>query len=185
MPFHFLIFNLLLIVASSSRPYMYLDVELDSHTDYYAMDSLSSASSQTIEAECSKSYKALIVNLLKNSTNFFNMQMVFFPANGTTPDFVIITYHYDSDINASSPEPEVNKTVWFWSSAVYFFYHPIRIFQFTSLMFSDPLLQQSNLELYLPAECSKATDDYMKLLTQRVSCPSILLKFNVQYNNIC
>ena len=173
MSFHLLVFNLLLIVASSSRPY--LDVELD--TDYYAMDSLNSTISQTIEADCSKSYKALVINLLKNSINFFNMQMVFFPANGTTPDFVIITYHYDLDSNASSVEPEVNKIVWFWSSAVYFFYHPIRIFQFTSLVFSDPLLQQSNLELYLPAECSNATDDYMKLLTQRVSYPSILLKF--------
>ena len=167
MFFYLLVFNLLLTVTSSSRPY--LDVELD--TDYYAMDSLSSTTSQTIEADCSKSYKALIVNLLKNSTNFFNMQRVFFPSNGTTPDFVIVTYHYDSESNVSSPE--VNKTVWFWSSAVYFFYHPIQIFQFTSLMFSDPLLQQSNLELYLPAECSRADDDFMKLLTQRVSYHSI------------
>lgn len=160
------IFNLLLIVANSSRPY--LDMELE--TDFYAMEPVSSTSRQTIEAECSKSYKSLIINLLKNSTNFFNMQMAFFPVNSTTPDFVIVTYHYDSESNVSTGlETELNKTVWFWSSAVYFFYHPIRIFQFTSLVFSDPFLQQSSLELYLPAECSRASDDYMKLLTQRVS----------------
>ena len=161
---HLLVFNLLLIVVSGNRPY--LDVEpLD--TDYYAMDSLSPTRSQVIEAECSTSYKALVVNLLKNLTNFFNMQMTFFPADGTTPDFVIVTYHYNPESNVSSPE--VNETVWFWSSAVYFFYHPIKIFQFTSLAFSDPLLQQSKLELYLPAECSGASNDSMQLLTQRVS----------------
>jgi hypothetical protein len=153
-------------------------MELD--TDYYAMesDSLRPNTSQAIEAECSVSYKALVINLLKNSTNFFNMQMTFFPADGTTPDFVIVSYYYDSESNVSNPE--VNKIydqernvsspeVWFWSSAVYFFYHPIKIFQFTSLVFSDPLLYQSNLELYLPANCSGASDDSMQLLTQRVS----------------
>ena len=137
----------------------------------YAMEPVSSTHRKTIKAECSISYKALVINLLKNPTNFFNMQMVFFPANGTTPDFVIVSYHYNSESNVStSLESDSNKPdVWFWSSAVYFFYHLIRIFQFTSLVFSDPLLQQSNLDLYLPAECSRASDDYMKLLTQRVS----------------
>ena len=157
------IFNLLLIVVTGSRPYL----DMEPGADFYNMESDSFTSSQTTEAECSLCYEALVINLLKNSTNFFNLQTAFFPSNNTMPDFVIVTYHYDSETNVSSPE--VNKTVWFWSSAVYFFYHPIRIFQFTSLVFSDPLLQQSNLELYLPAECSKASDAYMKLLTQRVS----------------
>jgi hypothetical protein len=162
---HVLVFNLLLIliVASSSRPPLHcVGVELD--TEYYAMDSLSRTTSEAMEAECSVSYKALVVNLLKKPTNFFNMQMTFFPANGSTPDFIIVTYHYDSESNVSN-----NKMVWFWSSAVYFFYHPIRVFQFTSLLFSDPLLHQSNLELYLPANCSGASDESMQLLTQRVS----------------
>ena len=165
MSFRLLVLNLLLIVASGIR-HVHVDEEpLD--TDYYAMDSLSPTRSQAIEAECSTSYKALVANLLKNSINFFNMQMVFFPADGTTPDFVIVTYHYNPESNVSSPD--INETVWFWSSAVYFFYHPIKIFQFTSLAFSDPLLQQSKLELFLPAQCSGVSSDSMQLLTQRVS----------------
>ena len=36
----------------------------------------------------------------------------------------------------------------FWSSAVYFFFHPVRIFQFTSLLFSDPSLRYNETCTY-------------------------------------
>ena len=121
------------------------------------------------ESNCTASYKVLASELLKKPSNYFNLQMTFFPPNDTSPDFVIVKYTYDSDSDSGTTTVSHSQKVWFWSSAVYFFYHPIRIFQFTSLGFSDPLLHPSFLTIDLPAECVNASQTYMQLLTQRVS----------------
>ena len=110
---------------------------------------------------CSTSYTSLAKALLDDDRNFYTMQSTFFPPISTSPVFVAVTYVYnDSDNN--------NKT-FFWSSAVYFFFHPVRIFQFTSLLFSDPSLRYNETTLFLPEDCHGASDDFMLLLTQRVS----------------
>ena len=128
-----------------------------------------------IEIECSnetctKCYKTLATELLKNDTNYINLQNTFFPSDNNGPDFVIVTYVYTS--SDSSYHVSTSHT-WFWSSSAYFFYHPLRVFQYTSLGFSDPSLKQSNIKLYLPASCydngSETYYNYMQLLTQRVS----------------
>ena len=114
---------------------------------------------------CTTSYKTLLTELLNNDANYFNLQTTFFPSNTTSPDFVTVTYKYGTDA-----EMDMNETrIWFWSSAMYFFYHPIRIFQFTSFVFSDPMLRECTLTLYLPTECANASVAFMMLLTQRVS----------------
>ena len=115
----------------------------------------------SIKSNCTTSFKALATKLLENDENFYKLQMTFFPPNSNSPVFVTVTYQYD---NAYS----CNKT-FFWSSAIYYFFHPVRIFQFTSLLFSDPSLRYDEVVLNLPANCSGTSDDYMILLTQRVS----------------
>ena len=115
---------------------------------------------------CSTCYKTLVTKLLENDKNFFTLQNTFFPPNDPSPVFVEVTYQY-SDMNETQ--------TFFWSSSVYFFFHPVRIFQFTSLLFSDPSLRYSTAELYLPGECINADNKNMMLLTQRVS-----IKFSLQ-----
>jgi hypothetical protein len=113
---------------------------------------------------CSKCYETLATNLLQNADNYIALQNTFFPPDNNGPDFVIVTYNY-----LSEAEPQVQtitSQIWFWSSSAYFFYHPLRVFQCTSLGFSDPSLKQRNITLYLPAMCYENSN--MKLLTQRV-----------------
>ena len=121
---------------------------------------LSKAAAIESESDCT-TYKALATELLKNDKNLYELQTTFFPPNSNGPVFVVVTYCYDSDT--------VNSTTFFWSSAAYFFFHPVRIFQFTSLLFSDPSLRYDEVVLNLPANCSGADADHMTLLTQRVS----------------
>ena len=108
---------------------------------------------------CNSSYKSLAKALLDDDRNFYTLQSTFFPPISTSPVFVTITYVYNDS----------NNTTFFWSSAVYFFFHPVRIFQFTSLLFSDPSLRYNEITLFLPEDCYDASDDFMLLLTQRVS----------------
>ena len=116
------------------------------------------------DAECSTSYKSLVKVLMNDDRNSYNLQRTFFPPISTSPVFVAVTYMYNNSNNVTS----VTKT-FFWSSAVYFFFHPVRIFQFTSLLFSDPSLRYNEITLFLPEDCYAASDNFMLLLTQRVS----------------
>lgn len=156
------VFTILLTVSSTS-PYV---VESGGFPNYDSTES-------EAETNCTKFYRALATKLLENDTNYFNLQMTFFPPNGTSPDFVIVKYSYEVESEMDALALWKGSKVWFWSSAVYFFYHPIRVFQFTSFVFSDPLLQLSEVTLHLPAECLNVSDAYMKLLTQRVSQPCL------------
>ena len=110
-------------------------------------------------------YRALATELLKDDGNFYNLQNVFFPPNGGTPVFVTVNYHFSGDDNKTIS----SNTTYFWSSSVYFFFHPMRIFQFTSLFLSDPSLRYDEVDFYLPANYSSANSNCMVLLTQRVS----------------
>ena len=144
---------------------------------------------------CTKCYKTLATELLKNADNYIALQNTFFPPDDSSPDFVIVTYIYDDGDQHS--EFDLNETesimqnysshIWFWSSSAYFFYHPLRVFQFTSLGFSDPSLQQSNITLYLPTSCydlkGNTNSDNMKLLTQRVRL-SMRLQSILNWHNI-
>ena len=104
-------------------------------------------------------YEIFTEYILNNSRNFFNLQRVFFPPNDASPVFVTVKYHLDK---------ERNSTVYFWSSAAYFFFHPVEIFQFTSLLFSDPSPRTGIINLFLPATAD-TNSSCMVLLTQRVS----------------
>lgn len=110
---------------------------------------------------CSTCYTSLVKELLKDDRNYLTLQKIFFPPISDTPVFLEVVYEYGSSTE--------NTKTFFWSSAVYFFFHPVRIFQFTSLLFSDPSLRYDTIELHLPGQCVEADNDAMMLLTQRVS----------------
>ena len=115
------------------------------------------------QAPC-RIYETLATALLEDNRNFYNLQKVFFPPNNGSPVFITVTYHYE-DHNATSS----SNDIYFWSSAIYFFFHPVRTFQFTSLLFSDSALRVGKVDLYLLANYSSVDSDCMVLLTQRVS----------------
>ena len=114
---------------------------------------------------CTKCYKTLATELVQNADNYIALQNTFFPPDNNGPDFVIVTYNYTYNLSEPATQMLTNQ-IWFWSSSAYFFYHPLRVFQCTSLGFSDPSLRQRNVTLYLPATCYE--NNNMKLLTQRV-----------------
>ena len=133
---------------------------------------------------CTRCYRMLATELLKNADNYIALQSTFFPPDDSGPDFVIVTYIFDDQEYLTETESAIQNLsnhVWFWSSSAYFFYHPLQAIQFTSLGFSDPSLRQRNITLHLPASCyysENITDPgpfNMKLLTQRVSCKIIAL----------
>ena len=129
---------------------------------------------------CTKCYKTLATELLKNADNYIALQSTFFPPDTSGPDFVIVTYIFDDQNETESVSQNMSKLIWFWSSSAYFFYHPLQVIQFTSLGFSDPYLRQSSISLHLPASCYYSESDAdpgpfnMKLLTQRVSYKNLI-----------
>ena len=128
---------------------------------------------ECVNETCTQCYKTLATELLKNADNYIALQNTFFPPDNSGPDFVIVTYLYKdgNTTESNAVQNYLTSHVWFWASSAYFFYHPLRVFQFTSLGFSDPSLRQSNVTLHLPASCYHQegnTNSYMKLLTQRV-----------------
>ena len=126
---------------------------------------------------CTKCYKTLATQLLQNADNYIALQSTFFPPDTSGPDFVIVTYIFNLNETESASQ-NLSNHIWFWSSSAYFFYHPLRIIQFTSLGFSDPYMKQTSVSLRLPASCYHSESDpdrsrgffNMKLLTQRVRC---------------
>ena len=113
---------------------------------------------------CSQCYAALVKHVLMNDMNQFNLQNTFFPPNKSSPAFVTITYEYYQD-----NEPLNETEIWFWSTSDFYIYHPISVFQFSSLLFSDINKLSSELTLTLNQSCKSASIEFKRLLTQRVS----------------
>ena len=135
---------------------------------------------------CDQCYQTLASFLVNTSDNLYQLQRAFFPPKKTPSVFVAVTYIYSSPnvsnetvtYNYSSPNVS-NETVtynysspnqiWFWSAGIFYFYQPLRVFQFTSLFFGNPNWRRNNVTLTLPADCANAHDEFMELLTQLVS----------------
>ncbi len=118
------------------------------------------------EIYCCNNYSTLVEQITENDKNMFEVQNVFFPPDRAPPVFVTVNYNYfDSN----------NKSIWFWSSSTFYLYHPLPVFQFTSLFFSDVSKRTAKITLNLNPDCQNASVAYMKLLTQRVSRASIFI----------
>ena len=110
---------------------------------------------------CDQCYQTLASFLVNTSDNLYQLQRAFFPPKKTPSIFVAVTYNYSS--------PNISNKIWFWSAGIFYFYQPLRVFQFTSLFFGNPNWRRNNVTLTLPADCVNASDDFMELLTQLVS----------------
>jgi hypothetical protein len=114
-------------------------------------------------------YRSLATDLLKDDRNFYNLQNIFFPPNDGSPVFVAVKYRYFEIEDDNDTMSITFNTTYFWSSSVYFFFHPVRVLQFSSLLLSDPSLRYGEINLFLPEHYFGAHNDCMVLLTQRVS----------------
>ena len=111
---------------------------------------------------CDECYQTLASCLVNTNDNLYQLQRAFFPPPKKTPSvFVAVTYSYN--------HPNISDQIWFWSAGIFYFYQPLRVFQFTSLFFGNPNWRRNNVTLTLPAHCANAPDEFMELLTQMVS----------------
>ncbi len=110
-----------------------------------------------LEKNCSI-YMNLVSYVIEDDDNLFQVQKTFFPPNSSPPAFVTVRYNFG-----------IEEEVWFWSEAFFYLFHPLHIFQFTSLLFSDINLASAEVTLTLPSSCCDASEDWLMLLTQRVS----------------
>ena len=113
---------------------------------------------------CRDCYLTLAKSLLGNGANVFNLTTVFFSPILNPPDSVIVTYHFRN-------QSVHTQSLWFWANSFGYFLHPMQYFQFASLLFGkpEPLFEQT-VEVTLDAtECLGVSDEFLQLLTQRVS----------------
>ena len=129
---------------------------------------------------CSTCYKELVSKILENDENLFQVQQTFFPPLNSSPSFVTVHYLF----------PDGRQRVWFWSQSYFYLLHPLHVFQFTSLWFSNYNLHSSQLNLTLTTDCFNASLEYFALLTQRVSTspnlyPGLKCEFKNYNYNLC
>ena len=102
-----------------------------------------------------------LANILISTTNIkYQLSIAFFPTERAPPAFVKVIYHYN--------DTEIANQTWLWSSGTFYFFQPLRIFQYTSLFFGNPEFRVGNVTLMLPADCANAPVPVMETLTQRV-----------------
>lgn len=112
------------------------------------------------EAKCSTDFYILEKELLSRSTNRFNLTKTFFPPHDPHPVVVKVTYVFEG-----SGETDV----WFWSESMFYLIQPLEIFQYTSLFFSNLQFREKDVTITLGANCSDTGQDFLMILTQRVS----------------
>ena len=85
----------------------------------------------------------------------------FSPPNGYEPEYVIVMYIFHND----TLREEKN---WFWSKSVAYYMFPMGVLQKLSLYLTKDDQQQVSVTLSA-TECWGVNNDYMTLLTQKVS----------------
>jgi len=109
---------------------------------------------------CNEDYRTLANALLKTSDNQYQLSIAFYPTNRAPPAFVKVIYRYDNT--------NITDQEWLWSAGAFYFFQPLRIYQFTSLFFGNPEFRSSTVILTLPANCSDVPAALMETLTQRL-----------------
>ena len=132
-----------------------------------SMQEFAFAKCEPHKEECGECYFALVKSLLGSADNVFNLMKAFSPPNGYEPEYVhvIVTYifYYNSTV--------IEKKNWFWSKSVAYYMFPMDILQKLSLYLTkDRFKYQQEVSVTLNAtECWGVNNDYMTLLTQKVS----------------
>ena len=113
---------------------------------------------------CRDCYIALVMSLFEGDGNMFNLSQAFFPPTIDTPDSVIVEYHFKNETMHSTEH-------WFWATSGLYFFYPMKILQFISLLFGKPtpLYERKVVVTLNASECFGVSIDYMTMLTQRVS----------------
>lgn len=114
--------------------------------------------------KCRDCYFALVKSLLGSADNVFNLIKAFSPPGENEPEYVTVTYTF------SNHTLNEDKN-WFWSKSVAYYMFPMGVLQKLSFFLSkDELKYQQQVSVTLNAtECWGVTNDYMTLLTQKVS----------------
>lgn len=130
---------------------------------------------------CDQCYQTLANYLVNTGDNKYYLRKVFYPLEKAAPVFVTVIYQYiyaDTN-NTYNTTTNIyisnisNTSIWYWSAGGFYFLQPLRVFQFTSLLFGNPELRNSELNVTLPAECVTAPVEFMTELTQLVRTMTI------------
>ena len=78
------------------------------------------------KTNCSECYLALKKSLLGRDDNIRNLSLAFFPPQHAAPEFVTVTYNFDSVSTLQT---------WFWTQDSSYLFFPLRTFQYLSLFF--------------------------------------------------
>ena len=65
-------------------------------------------------------------------------------------------------------ETRIANEIWSWSTGHFYFFQPLQVFQFNSLLFGNPDFRSGTVTLTLPSDCANAQIPIMETLTQRV-----------------
>ena len=122
---------------------------------------------------CRNNYEKLANTLINTSDNKYQLSLAFFPTERAPPTFVKVIYIYDDNItNETSIANEtfnITNETWFWSEGAFYFFQPLQVYQFTSLLFGKPAeFRSGTVTLTLPAHCANVQVSFMETLTQRV-----------------
>ena len=110
------------------------------------------------EVDSCLTYRRLVCETITSQGNQFNMQNAFFPADTSSPVYIIVNYDFVG-----------SRKTFYWSASTFFsLFHPLPVYQFTSLFFGDYEFRKGTLNLTLPTDCASASDDNLQFLTQRV-----------------
>ena len=114
---------------------------------------------------CKECYLTLVKSVLGNSDNVFNLSNVFTSGDHDDPSFMIVNYEFEFHDQPSQRE------IWLWAETQTYFLYPLDVFQFISLYFGNPReFYETSVSLSLNGtECYGVKNEYMRLLTQRVS----------------
>ena len=111
-------------------------------------------------SNCSECYRRLVYEAITPEENQFSMQNAFFPDDTSNPVYVVVNFDFG----------ESGRKTFYWSESTFFsLFHPLPVYQFTSLFFGDYEFRKATLNLTLIADCADAPDNQLQFLTQRVS----------------
>ena len=120
---------------------------------------------------CDECYDTLANKLVNMCNNKFELRRAFYPLERSAPVFVTVIYQYTNDScvpNQYTNDSSVPNQTWYWGAGVFYYFQPLEVFQFTSLLFGNPSWRSSKLTLILPAECANAPERFMTELTEQV-----------------
>ena len=135
--------------------------------------------------DCDTRLSVLEIALHETGSNLLELNRIFFPPNKQTLRFIRIVYSFQNEAG----ELDNCNISYIWAIGGFLLMQPPTIFQFTSLFFSYPNNDLTELRLQLPYECRPLiitsssncscfgddTDLMLNIVTQQVSTLTMLI----------